>query len=240
MTVSIPFKAAVLVNSISALDDAFSAAFQECISSACPGAQVDFFDPIEAQIYPEPGQYDLIVLTGGTADAMAKDVHWVLKMQDFLRTTVEKCPTQKIVGICWGHQIIHVTFGGVVGPMDKFEVGVTPITLTSAGSSFFSSYLPSREEYKVHEFHEQEVKTPGKGFIALAEDNQSLVNATNTILTLQGHPEMSAELSKLLLGDTPQYKGVHAAAKEALEFKINSSHDGSAIWKRIIHWTGEV
>jgi len=45
-------------------------------------------------------------------------------MQDFLRRTVEECPTQKIVGICWGHQVINVTFGGVVGPMDndKFEV----------------------------------------------------------------------------------------------------------------------
>jgi len=123
MTASTSFKAAVLVNSISALDPAFNAAFQESISRACPGAQVDFFDPIKAQIYPEPAQYDLIVLTGGgTADPLAKDIPWVLKMQDFLRTTVEKCPTQKIVSICWGHEITHIAFGGVVGPMDKFEV----------------------------------------------------------------------------------------------------------------------
>lgn len=123
MTVSTPFKAAVLVNSISALDDAFRAAFHERITSASPGAQVDFFDPIEAQIYPEPAQYDLIVLTGGgVADATAKDIPWVLTMQEFLRTTVEKSPTQKIVGVCWGHQVINIAFGGVIGPMDTFEV----------------------------------------------------------------------------------------------------------------------
>lgn len=92
----------------------------------------------------------------------------------------------------------------------------------------------------IHEFHELEVKIPGKGFIALAEDNQSLVNATNTILTFQGHPEMSAELSKLLLGDMPQYMGVNAAEREALEIKINSPHDGIVIWKRIIQWASEV
>ncbi|UPX14395.1 Glucosinolate gamma-glutamyl hydrolase [Ascochyta rabiei] len=74
MGVLTPFKAAVLVNSISELDSSFKAAFQERIISACPGAQVDFFDPIEVQIYPEPGQYDLIVLSGGTADVMAKDI----------------------------------------------------------------------------------------------------------------------------------------------------------------------
>jgi len=69
------FKATVLVNASSATDDSFKAAFQNCISSTCPGdAWVDFFGPIEAQIYPEPAQYDLIVLTGGTVYAMAKDI----------------------------------------------------------------------------------------------------------------------------------------------------------------------
>jgi len=83
MTDSTQLKAAVLVNALSAVDDPFKAAFQECISSACPGASVDFFDPIEAHTYPEPAQYDLIVLTGGTADAMAKDIPWVRRCKTF-------------------------------------------------------------------------------------------------------------------------------------------------------------
>jgi GMP synthase-like glutamine amidotransferase len=241
MTVSTSFKAAVLMNAGSVLDPDFEAAFQECISSASPGAQVDFFDPIEAQTYPEPGQYNLIVLSGGVADAMAKDIPWILKMQEFLKTTIETCPTQKIVGICWGHQTVHIAFGGVVGPMDsnEFEIGVTPIILTSTGSSFYSSYLPSTEGYNIHQFHEMEVKTPGKGFIALAENHQSFVNEANTILTLQGHPEMSADLSKLLLRDGPKYQGTNAAEKEALDIMINSPHDGNALWKMIIEWAGE-
>jgi GMP synthase-like glutamine amidotransferase len=116
---------------------------------------------------------------------------------------------------------------------------VTPITLTSAGSSFFSSYLPSTEVYKIQEFHEREVKTPGKNFIALAEENQCFINAANTILTFQGHPEMSAELARLLLKDVPKYMGCNAAQKNALEMKIDSQHDGTALWKRIVEWAGK-
>jgi len=134
MTDLTQFKAAVLVNAISAVDDDFKAAFQNCISSACPGALVDFFDPIEAQTYPKPAQYDLIVLTGGIVDAMAKDIPWVLKMQDFLRETVEQCPTQKLVGICWGHQTIHIAFGGVVGPMDNNQFEVFGFLYVKAGA----------------------------------------------------------------------------------------------------------
>ncbi|PVH97208.1 copper/iron-regulated glutamine amidotransferase [Periconia macrospinosa] len=235
-----PFKAAILVNSISPIDPNFNAAFKHSITTAKPSAQVSFFDPVEAQTYPRPGDYDLIVLTGGgTADATAKDVPWVLKMREFLRTTVETCPGQKIVGVCWGHEVIHVAFGGALGRLGGFEGGVMPIKLTSAGSKFFSSYLPSTEVFNIHEFHEMEVKAPGKGFRALAVDNQCLVNEANTILSFQGHPEMDAELSKLLLSFNPQYVSGDKVEQEALETRIHSPHDGIAIWKRIVEWAGE-
>lgn len=259
MTVPTSFRVAVLVNSKSSLDPAFNAAFQRSITNARPDAQIELFDPIEAQIYPEPGQFNLIVLTGGgTADATAEDVPWVMKMREFLTKTAEENPTQKIVGVCWGHEIIHIAFGGVLGPMDLFEVcgfskrllcistdvapkvGVMPVALNDVGSSFFSKWLPSAEKLNIHEFHEMEVKNPGRGFTALAESNQITVNAANTILTFQGHPEMDAELSTLLLNETKQYSGRDEAEKDATRKRINSPHDGAAVWKRIMHWTEEL
>lgn len=123
MNVPTPFRVAVLVNSKSALDPSFNAAFSRSISAARPGTQIDFFDPIEAQTYPEPGRYNLIVLTGGgTADANAEDIPWVLKMREFLTKTAETCPKQKITGVCWGHEIIQIAFGGAIGPMNGPEV----------------------------------------------------------------------------------------------------------------------
>src|ERR1700712_4049769 len=55
-------------------------------SYSCPPI-IDFYDPIITQQYPDPVGYDLIILSGGTADPMGHDP-WVLKLQKFLRKTV--------------------------------------------------------------------------------------------------------------------------------------------------------
>lgn len=117
-----PFKAAVLVLSpgTSPLDTAFKSAFHSNITRASASlglnAKIDFFDPIVAQVYPEPGAYDLIVLTGGGGDldADVRGVDWIEKLKEFVRG-VEVTRGQKVVGVCWGHQVVHVAFGGAVG-----------------------------------------------------------------------------------------------------------------------------
>ena len=109
-----------------------------------------------------------------------------------------------------------------------------PVALNDAGSAFFAKWLPSAEKLNIHEFHEMEVKNVGRGFTALAESNQI------TILTFQGHPEMDAGLSTLLLNETRQYGGRDEAEREETRRRINSPHDGDAVWKRIMHWSEEL
>lgn len=194
---------------------------------------IDFFDPIVEQTYPEAGKYDLIVLSGGTEDPMGS-APWVLKMQEYLRTTVANYPKRKILGICWGHQTINVSFGGTVGDMDEAELGVTDITLTEAGHRL----LPFVKErpLKMHEFHKREIKVPAPGFIALAEQSQAFLNDANTILTFQGHPELNSELAAKMLDGMPSYMGVGVVQREALKQNVTLEHDGIEIWRKILTW----
>jgi GMP synthase-like glutamine amidotransferase len=235
-------KVAVLLNGFeSSYTPAIRASFESAIESASSKAgiarpSIDFYDPIVVQIHPDPTKYDLIVLSGGTADPMGSEP-WVVKLQNYLRTTVKNHPKQKIVGICWGHQTISISFGGSVGRMEGAEIGVTNITLTPEGKKIFS--FARGGCLRIHEFHRRNIKVPSSDFIPLAENNQVFVNNANTIMTFQGHPELNTELAKTLLANAPNYMGLDDAEIGVLAKSMESAHDGGQIWARILQWVNE-
>ncbi|KAL2071716.1 hypothetical protein VTL71DRAFT_12951 [Oculimacula yallundae] len=239
-----PLKIAVLLNGFASPNTpAIKHSYELAISSASSFISditpptITFYDPIVEQIYPDSARFDLIVLSGGTADPMGDDV-WVRKLQKYLQTTVQEFPKQKIVGICWGHQTISVSFGGIVGSMEgAAEVGVTSIFLTAEGKKMFP--FASDGAVRLHEFHAREIRTPAKGFIALAEGNQSFLSASNTILTFQGHPEVNEDMARKMLARPSAYMGIDEKRKIDLLAKSGMDHDGVKVWARILEWVRE-
>lgn len=87
--------------------------WKKALSLAAPTATVDLYDPVVERRFPNAPDYDLIVLTGGKADA-SSDEPWVLGLLDYVRTTAYKYPRTKMLGICWGHQAVSRALGGEV------------------------------------------------------------------------------------------------------------------------------
>jgi GMP synthase-like glutamine amidotransferase len=172
------------------------------------------------------------VLSGGTADPMGAEP-WVLKMQNFLRTTVAEHPSQKLVGICWGHQTMCVALGGIVGNMDGPEIGVTDVELTAEGRKIIPHTSSGR--LQIPEFHRHDIKISAKGFLPLSEKNQAFLNENNTILTFQGHLEMNAGLAKQMLESAPGYMGVQGAKKDALAQRMESHHEEQTFGREYWH-----
>jgi GMP synthase-like glutamine amidotransferase len=237
-----PLKIAVLINGFETeYSPAVRASFISATTSAAqiaklPTPTIDFYDPIVAQIHPDPSNYDLIVLSGGTADHKKPDP-WVLKLRAYLQTTVREHPKQKLLGICWGHQALAISSGDSVEMMEGAEIGITQINLTTAGKKMFPFSNDGR--LKIHEFHRREIRVPAEGFVSLAEGNQAFLNEANTILTFQGHPELNEGLAKIYLRNAPSYMGVGDAEKEGLARNMEESHDGVPIWARILEWVRE-
>lgn len=216
--------------------ESYERAIATATKSSTTSTTIDFFDPILEQRYPEAAQYDLIVLSGGTEDPMG-DAPWVRRMQAYLRETVASQPKQKILGICWGHQTIAVTFGGIVGDMELAEVGVTDITLTEAGKQYFP--FANNGHLRMHEFHKRDIKTPAEGFLRLAEQNQAFVNEANTVLSFQGHPELSADLATTMVDQMPSYMCIEGLQRDAMRIKVSLNHDGIDLWTRVLQWVKE-
>jgi GMP synthase-like glutamine amidotransferase len=113
---------------------------------------------------------------------------------------------------------------------------VTPLKLTSRGRKFFD-FASSDATIKLHEFHRREVSTLAPGFLALAQDNQICLSEKNTILTFQGHPEMSTDLARALLSASSDYTNLMEEAQLDVAMKsIEEKQDGVEVWRKILEW----
>lgn len=116
-----PLPVAILLNSWrSKLLPAIRASYVRVLAAVAPHVVLTFFETAEGE-FPDPGLFDLIVLSGANVDAR-RSYEWILRIHEFLRRVVADHPQKKIVGICWGHQAISRMYGGEIADMDVPEV----------------------------------------------------------------------------------------------------------------------
>ncbi|KAJ8120740.1 hypothetical protein ONZ43_g2630 [Nemania bipapillata] len=238
-----PLRIAVLLNSYrSALLPAIRGSYQRTIGAVAPDAQLAFYEPANRPgEFPNPDYFDLIVLGGSNVDPRKRHA-WILEVHEFVRRLVRDYPHKKLLGICWGHQTISNIFGGKVSDAPIPEMGVASVDLTSEGRKFFHE-AAALGFFKLQQHHRREVVSRPHGFTALAHSNQCFLAVSNTILTLQGHPEKDAETARLRLHDSIRWFGFDALSDEkafaSLEALINTPHDGEMVWRRIFQWIRE-
>ncbi|KAK7984789.1 copper/iron-regulated glutamine amidotransferase [Apiospora saccharicola] len=232
-----PLRIAVCLNSYrSRFLQAVEASYVRVLGRVAPDAELTFFESANKGEFPEPSQFDLIVMAGANVDPRAS-WDFVLEIHGFIRTIVAQYPDKKVVGICWGHQTISRVFGADILDMDVPEMGVTSINLTKQGRKFFP-HAAATGVVRLQQHHRREVAAAPARFTPLAHGSQIFLNDNNTILTFQGHPEKDAQTALLRLHDTTQWYGDEKASAR-IEAQIAMGHDGDAIWKRIMRWVRE-
>lgn len=115
---STPLRIAILVNisPASPYEAGIKSSFVDAFNVLAPHAKVDFYDPVIKGEYPDPRQYELIVLSGG--ENVLSGEAWVDGVLSFVKTARAQAPATKLLGICWGHQAICIAHGGVVKNME--------------------------------------------------------------------------------------------------------------------------
>lgn len=90
----------------------------------------------DMQSYPPLDDVDAVLITGSRHTAYEDDP-WILKLVEYARQAIDTGRI-KVVGVCFGHQIIGRAMGARLGRSDKgWEVAVTEVDLTDKGKAIF-------------------------------------------------------------------------------------------------------
>lgn len=118
----VPLNIAILLNSWrSRFIEAIRDSYIRTIGAVSPDSKLHFFYPVEKDDFPDPDEFDLIIIGGSNVDPR-QNWPWMLRMHAFILRLVKDYPRKKICGICWGHQTIARLFGGDIVDMETPEV----------------------------------------------------------------------------------------------------------------------
>ncbi|XP_010525773.1 PREDICTED: gamma-glutamyl peptidase 1-like [Tarenaya hassleriana] len=154
--------------------------------------------PVVAGEFPDEkdlDSYDGFVISGSAHDAF-KDDDWILK----LCSLVEKLDQmkKKLLGICFGHQIICRVKGGKVGPARNGPVlGLGTITLVNEAAKIgeYMDGIPT--SLSIIKCHRDEVLELPEGAKVIASSEKydvEMFSIGDHFLGIQGHPEYNAEI----------------------------------------------
>ncbi|KAH7903568.1 class I glutamine amidotransferase-like protein [Hygrophoropsis aurantiaca] len=121
---------------------------------------VDEFDVIGGELPDDVAEYDSVIVSGSAHGVNDKD-EWILELTKFLHDTAENHPQVKLIGICFGHQIIsRAVFDLTVkANPEGWEIGPYEIDLINVGTALF----PGRESLTIEMFHHDAVGNTSNG-----------------------------------------------------------------------------
>jgi hypothetical protein len=87
--------------------------------------------------YPDPASIDAVLITGSRHSAYADD-DWIVRLTAFTRRLLVGDDGVRVIGVCFGHQIVARALGARVAPSPfGWELSVTEMQLTEEGKAVF-------------------------------------------------------------------------------------------------------
>lgn len=159
-----------------------------------PSLQFTIFDAINDEL-PELDSCDAFLLTGSTSSSYER-TPWILTLEDFVREGARS--GKKLLGICFGHQLISQALGGKVEPCERgWALGTGFYELTTQKSWM----NPSLGKLDILVMHRDQVAALPEKSQVIAQSQfcpYFMVQHGPNILTIQGHPEFSPDILRHL------------------------------------------
>ena len=178
------------------------------------------------QSMPATLDCDAYLITG-SRDSVYDDAPWIIELVSFVERAM--AAGKKIIGICFGHQLMAHFFGGRVAPAEGgWVVGVHTSDIArhhnwmgEVGRPQFS--LLSSHKDQVVELPEAAEVFATNGFCPIAGFTMS-----DQVITVQGHPEFSKPYAqglldhrRALLGEAVYQQGMDSMSKATDELLVS-------------------
>ena len=222
-------KLCVLENDIidAAVTDRFASygvLFSDLFRSVKPDIDIDVYDAM-AMDYPSSfDDYDAVLLSGSRADAFGEH-EWVVELKKRTRQLMDE--KKKLIGICFGHQLIAMNLGAEMG---RAEVGWGMGRMSYVWNKDNTLLDLEGEGFSLLVSHQDQVLTMPAGATLLATSEFCPIAAYTVdkhIMCYQGHPEFVEGYSEYIINKRKDSltEAQYAAFKDSLD----KGHDGKKI-----------
>ncbi|EMD69844.1 hypothetical protein COCSADRAFT_106890 [Bipolaris sorokiniana ND90Pr] len=195
--------------------------------------ELSAFDVVTAQEYPDLEKIDAVLISGSKHNSFDNDP-WILKLVEFTQTLLKQ-DRVRVIGVCFGHQILGRAAGAKVGRSDDgWEISVLPVQLTAKGKEIFQ-----QDSLAIHQMHRDVVFEYPADVEKLGGSPRCLVQGMykkGKLISLQGHPEFTEPIVSYLVQMRAE-QGIfeEEQARDALE-RVGNHHDGLVIAKAFLRF----
>lgn len=190
-----------------------------------PGHDALVHDVTTGRMPASPTDCDAWMLTGSAA-GVYDDLPWIAPLKEFLR---EARGRSKLVGICFGHQIMAEAFGGRVVKSPKgWGIGLHRYEVHAQ-----AAWMEDAAAVRVPASHQdQVVEAPPGARVTVASDFTPLAGLDyGDAISFQCHPEFTPGFCVALL---QARRGIHGAGTDAAVESLADGHDSA----RVAQWIG--
>jgi len=160
--------------------------------------EFDVFDCQQGEYPNDINAYDFYITTGSKV-SVYDELDWIKPLVDFV--TLLHQQQKKLIGICFGHQIIALALGAEVYKSDKgWGVGIAQNKV----QQFPIWMSKTKEELNILVSHQDQVFNKPEEAKVIANTDfcpNFMLQWNNHFLSIQGHPEWINDYSKTLINE---------------------------------------
>jgi len=159
-----------------------------------PGFEIETFDVQSGQLPPDVAEYGAFLITGSPA-GVYEPLPWIPPLEQFIRSTMPA----KMVGVCFGHQVMAEALGGHVEKSDKgWGAGLHCYSVAAR-----EAWMDGADTVSIPASHQDQVVVqPPNTDVTLMSDFTAFAGLAwkdRPAISFQFHPEFSPQFAKALI-----------------------------------------